>query len=83
MVPSFLQHFFIKQKQSDSYMKLKEHVETNDSTAVLQIDVAENYSTFRLDEVQSAHWHENQITVFTAACAKCGFYLGSGCVRRS
>ena len=83
MVPSFLQHFFIKQKQSDSYMKLKEHVETNDSTAVLQIDVAENYSTFRLDEVQSAHWHENQITVFKAACAKCGFYLGSGCVRRS
>ena len=42
MVPSFLQHFFIKQKQSDSYMKLKEQVETNDSTAVLQIDFAEN-----------------------------------------
>ena len=28
MVPSFLQDFFIKQKQSDSYMKLKEQVET-------------------------------------------------------
>ena len=55
MVPSFLQLFFIKQKQSDSYMKLKEQVKTNDSTAVLQIDFAENYSTFWQDEVQSAH----------------------------
>ena len=55
MVPSFLQYFFIKQKQSDSYLKLKEQVETNDSTAVLQIHFAENYSTFWQDEVQSAH----------------------------
>ena len=47
-------------------MKLKEQVKTNDSTAILQIDFAENYSTFWQDEVQSAHWHENQITVFTA-----------------
>ena len=48
-------------------MKLKEQVETNDSTAVLQTDVAENCSTFWQDEVQSAHWHKNQITVFIAA----------------
>ena len=67
MVPSLLKHFFTKQKQSDSYMTLKEQVETNDSTAVLQIDFAEKYSTFWQDKVQSAHWNENQITVFTAA----------------
>ena len=48
-------------------MKLTEQGETNGSTAVLQIDFAENYSTFWKDEVQSAHWHKNQITVFTAA----------------
>ena len=60
MLPSFLRHFFIKQKQSDSYMKLKEQVETNDRTAVLQIDFAENYSTFWQDEVQSAHWHKTK-----------------------
>ena len=65
MLPSFLRHFFIKQKQSDSYMKLKEQVETNDSTAVLEINFAENYSTFWQDKVQSAHWPKNQITVFT------------------
>ena len=65
MVLSFLPHFFIKQKQSDSYMKLKEQVETNDSTAVLEINFAENYSTFWQDKVQSAHWPKNQITVFT------------------
>ena len=67
MVPSFLQHFFIKQKQSESYMKLKEQVETDESTAVLQTDFAENYSTFWQDKVQSAQWHKNQIIVFTAA----------------
>ena len=67
MVESFLQHFFIKQKQSDSYIKLKEQIETNDSTAVLNIDFAENYSTFWQDKVQLAHWHKNQITVFIAA----------------
>ena len=27
----------------------------------------ENYSTFYQDEIQSAHWHKNQITVFTVA----------------
>ena len=48
-------------------MKLKEQVETNDSTAVLQIVFAKIYSTFWQDEVQSASWHKNQITVFTAA----------------
>ena len=66
-VPSFLQHIFTKQMQSDSYMTLKEQVEKNDSTAVLQIDFAEMYSTFWQDKVQSAYWHKNQITVFTAA----------------
>ena len=40
-------------------MKPKEQVETSDSTAVLQIDFAENYSTFWQDEVQSAHWQKN------------------------
>ena len=67
MVESFLQHFFIKQKQSDSYIKLKEQIETNEGTAVLNIDFAENYSTFWQDKVQLAHWHKNQITVFIAA----------------
>ena len=38
--------FFIKQTQSDSYMKLKKQAETNDSTAVLQIVFAEFYYTF-------------------------------------
>ena len=53
---------------------LKEQVETNDSTAVLQIDFAENYSIFWQDKVQSALWHKNQITVFTAA-----FWHSVGC----
>ena len=47
-------------------MKLKEQVETSDNTAVLQIDFAENYSTFWQDEVQSAHWRKTN-NVFTSA----------------
>ena len=38
-----------------------------DTTAVLQVDFVENFSTFWQDEVQSAHWHKEQVTVFTAA----------------
>ena len=33
----------------------------------MQIDFAENFSTFYQDEIQSAHWNKTQITVFTAA----------------
>ena len=32
---------------------------------MLQIDFAENYSTFYQDEVQSTHWVKTQITIFT------------------
>ena len=48
-------------------MKLNEQVETNDSTAVLQIVFAKIFSTLWQGEVQSASWHKNQITAFTAA----------------
>ena len=40
----------------------------------MQIDFAENYSPFWQVEVQSAHWHKNQITAFTFA-----FWQSVGC----
>ena len=30
------------------------------------MDFAENFSTLWQDEVQSAHWHKKQVTIFTA-----------------
>ena len=65
-LPSFLKHCYIKRCQSVSYEKDKEHSLTLDGYASLQIDFAENYSCVWQDEVQSAHWCKNQVTIFTA-----------------
>ena len=32
--------------------------------AVLQMDFAENYACTAQDEIQSAHWNQNQVTLF-------------------
>ena len=51
-----------------AYSELKKESEEGESNvSVLQIDFAENFSTFYQDEIQSAHWNKTQITVFTAA----------------
>ena len=64
MVPSFLEHFFIKRKQSDSYMKLKKQVETNDSTAVLEYDFQLFHFLARRSQLTGA---KTKIIVFNAA----------------
>ena len=53
-------------KQSRTFESEKERVKTSNTLAVLQVDFAENYTAEWQDEVQSAHWHQKQITVFTA-----------------
>ena len=60
-------HHFVKEKQSAAFKSDLDLSDTNFDTAVLQIDFAENYSTFYQDEVQLAHWAKTQITIFTAA----------------
>ena len=37
------------------------------SEALVQVDFAENYTCKYQDEVQSAHWHQQQITLFSVA----------------
>ena len=64
---TFLMHHFVKEKQSAAFKSNQDFSDTNFNTAVLQIDFAENYSTFYQDEVQSTHWEKTQITIFTAA----------------
>ena len=66
LLPSFLTHYFTKQKQADAYESHKKALQTNTKMAVLQMDFAENFSTLWQDEVQSAHWNKKQITVFTS-----------------
>ena len=60
-------HHFVKEKQSAAFKIDCDFSDTNFDTAVLQIDFAENYSTFYEDEVQSAHWVKTKKTIFTAA----------------
>ena len=66
--PSFILHHYNKEKQSTAYLEHKEESEEGESNvSVLQIDSAENFSTFYQNESQSAHWNKTQITMFTAA----------------
>ena len=66
MAPKFMQHSYIKRQQAKKYEEDKELASTISSTvAVLQMDFAENYTCTAQDEIQSAHWNQNQVTLFT------------------
>ena len=70
LIPKFLEHCYVKRKQADAYNKERDAAlsETyNPETALLQVDFSENYTCVHQDEVQSAHWHQSQVTLFTAA----------------
>ena len=65
--PDFLINSFVKRKQAKSYEESKQEVlMKNSSTVMTQVDFAENYTCATQDEVQSAHWEQNQITLFTS-----------------
>ena len=67
IVPPFLIHCFVKRKQAESYENDKsEAIEEKSETMMLQVDFAENFTCVAQDEVQSAHWKQNQITLFTS-----------------
>ena len=64
----FLEHcFIVKGQQSASYKEDKKMASSPTSDfAVLQMDFAENYTCSSQDEVQSAHWNQAQITLYTS-----------------
>ena len=53
--------------QSSYFEDVKNSVAPNE--AILQVDFAENYNIIPQDEIQSAHWSHQQITLFTS-CAR-------------
>ena len=66
LVPPFLIHSFIKRKQSESYEKGSAYsLSEQFDTFMLQVDFAENYTCLAQDEVQSTHWKQSEITLFT------------------
>lgn len=70
ILPRFLEHCFEKRSQAKIYRDQHKEV-TNDSfsikTGLLQIDFSENYKCVSQDEIQSAHWAQSQISLFTSA----------------
>ena len=65
-LPQFLWHCFIKQKQAEAYETDKITSHQNDSTTVLvQMDFAENATCMIQDEIQSAHWKQRHVSLYT------------------
>lgn len=64
-MPSFLQHVFIKRKQSVYFEETLNNL--TEEECVIQVDFAENYSCSYQDEIQTAHWSQEQVTLFTVA----------------
>lgn len=68
--PHFLRHSYVKREQSNTFNLIDRvrasNVQISDE-GVLQIDFAENFVCEAQDEVQSAHWNQRQITLFTTA----------------
>jgi len=64
-IPFFLEHVFIKRKQAAFFEGRISQMKPDE--AVVQVDFAENYTCKYQDEIQAAHWSQEQITLFTVA----------------
>lgn len=59
---AFLDHVFVKRQQSMFLEKKISCLKKNE--VVVQVDFSKNYICLSQDEMQSAHWNQNQVTVF-------------------
>ena len=70
LLPQFLQHCHTKREQAAAYQSEREAAASegkDTSHALIQVDFAENYTCVAQDEIQSAHWKQHQVSLFTAA----------------
>lgn len=67
LIPQFVEHCHVKQVQAAAYQEERAAMDQVSSKALLQVDFAENYTCVAQDEIQSAHWHQRQVSLFTAA----------------
>ena len=72
MVKQFCVHTYLKRKQTLAFQKAKQNV--NNSTAVIQVDFAENYSFVEQNEIRSGRWTYQQCTIFISYT----WYSGDG-----
>ena len=65
-LPTFFWHSFVKDKQASSYNTSKSVAQELDSYAcLLQMDFAENFTCLWQNEIQSAHWRQCQVSIYT------------------
>jgi len=64
-LPNFLKHVYIKRQQSKYFEHKIKHLQADE--AVVQVDFSENYTCQQQDEVQTAHWNQEQVTIFPVA----------------
>ena len=64
-IPSFLEHVFIQRKQASYFQECI--TKLGPDQAIVQVDFAENYTCQYQDEIQAAHWSQEQVTLFTIA----------------
>lgn len=70
MSSQFLVHCYNKREQADSFNNHDRPRALNEEYAIeglIQVDFAENFVCVNQDEVQKAHWNQNQLTLFTTA----------------
>ena len=61
---AFLVHVYVKRKQSEHMKNMKNSVDG--IKVFLQVDFSEKASLVSQNEIQSAHWYYEQVTIFTA-----------------
>lgn len=67
---AFFEHVYIKRQQSHSYNEIRNTVSSNEHSsheALIQVDFAENYTCIAQNEVQSFHWCQPQVSLFTCS----------------
>ena len=66
MLPRFLKHCYVKRNQTESYNEERNMVGSHDFGPAFGL-IQENYTCTYQDEIQSAHWQQKQVRLFTAA----------------
>lgn len=68
--PQFLKHSYIKRSQAGSYQEQREKASSssfNKKSALMQVDFSENFTCIAQDEIQSFHWVQPQVSLFTVS----------------
>lgn len=58
--PPFMVYCYMKRCQAENYIKERERADS-----LIRHDFPENYTCVAQDEIQSAHWAQSQVSLFT------------------